>query len=128
MDNSSYKRAKNFRKLKRQLWLSFLLLPPALILITFIFLPMASALLYSVYDWNGLIRGDFVGLENFRKVLLDPERNWFFFNALKNNVLVFISLMVIQNGTALVIALFLAREPKGARFYQVVFFLSLIHI
>ena len=64
MDNSSYKRAKNFRKLKRQLWLSFLLLPPALILITFIFLPMASALLYSVYDWNGLIRGDFVGLEN----------------------------------------------------------------
>ena len=50
---------------------------------------MASALWYSVYDWNGLIRGEFVGLENFRKVLLDPERNWFFFNALKNNVLVF---------------------------------------
>ena len=90
MDNGSYKRAKNFRKLKRQLWLSFLLLPPALILITFIFLPMASALLYSVYDWDGLIRGDFVGLENFKKVLLDPDRNWFFFNALKNNVLVFI--------------------------------------
>ena len=101
MERSSYQRAKSFRKLKKQLWLLFLLLPPALILITFIFLPMASALWYSVYDWNGLIRGEFIGLENFRKVLLDPERNWFFFNALKNNVLVFVSLMIIQNGTVL---------------------------
>ena len=121
-----YQRAKIFRKLKKFLWLSFLLFPPALILITFIFLPMASALWYSVYEWNGLIRGEFIGLDNFRKVLLDPERNWFFFNALKNNILVFVSLMVIQNGTALVIALFLAREPKGARIYQVVFFLPVI--
>ena len=121
-----YQRAKIFRKLKKFLWLSFLLFPPALILTTFIFLPMASALWYSVYEWNGLIRGEFIGLDNFRKVLLDPERNWFFFNALKNNILVFVSLMVIQNGTALVIALFLAREPKGARIYQVVFFLPVI--
>lgn len=121
-----YQRAVSRRMRNRILWMGFLLLPPALILFTFVFLPMASALLFSVYDWNGLVRGEFVGLENFRKVLFDPNRNWFLFNAFKNNVIVFVTLMVVQNGLALVIAMLLAREPRGARFYQVVFFLPVI--
>ena len=121
-----YQRAVSRRRRNRILWMGFLLLPPALILFTFVFLPMASALLFSVYDWNGLVRGEFVGLENFRKVLFDPNRNWFLFNAFKNNVIVFVTLMVVQNGLALVIAMLLAREPRGARFYQVVFFLPVI--
>ncbi|KJY79664.1 sugar ABC transporter permease [Vibrio nigripulchritudo] len=114
------------RKRNRRLWLAFLLFPPAAILFVFVFLPMGSALWYSVYDWNGLIRGEFVGLQNFKDVLLDPNRNWYLFNALKNNVIVFVTLMIIQNGIALILALLLARDPKGGRFYQVVFFLPVI--
>ena len=125
-DTAFYARAIAKRKRNRLLWLVFLLFPPAAIMIVFVFLPMASALLYSVYDWNGLVRGEFVGLENFRTILFDPNRNWFLFNAFKNNVIVFVALMIVQNGTALVIAFFLAREPKGARVYQVVFFLPVI--
>ena len=121
-----YERAVARRRRNRLLWLAFLLLPPAAILSTFVFLPMASALLYSVYEWDGLVRGEFIGLENFRDVLLDPNRSWFLWNAFRNNAIVFATLMVVQNGTALVIAFLLAREPKGGRFYQVVFFLPVI--
>lgn len=126
MSERDYERAIARRKRNRVLWLAFLLLPPAAIMFTFVFLPMASAVLYSVYEWDGLVRGDFIGLENFRRVLFDPNRNWFLFNAFKNNVLVFITVMIVQNGLALLFALLLAREPKGHRFYQVVFFLPVI--
>ncbi|CCN38481.1 putative ABC-type sugar transport systems,permease component [Vibrio nigripulchritudo SO65] len=125
-DDLVIKREIARRKRNRRLWLAFLLFPPAAILFVFVFLPMGSALWYSVYDWNGLIRGEFVGLKNFKDVLLDPNRNWYLFNALKNNVIVFVTLMIIQNGIALILALLLARDPKGGRFYQVVFFLPVI--
>lgn len=126
MTDRDYERAIRLRWWRRRLWLAFLLLPPALVLFTFVFLPMASALWYSVYDWNGLVRGEFVGLENFRDVLFDPNRNWFLFNAFKNNVIVFVTLMIVQNGLALILALLLAREPRGNRFYQVVLFIPVI--
>ncbi|MDP2571899.1 sugar ABC transporter permease [Vibrio penaeicida] len=125
-DDLVIKREIARRKRNRRLWLAFLLFPPAAILFVFVFLPMGSALWYSVYNWNGLIKGEFVGLQNFKDVLLDPNRNWYLFNALKNNVIVFVTLMIIQNGIALILALLLARDPKGGRFYQVVFFLPVI--
>jgi len=126
MSERDYQRAIASRKRNRVFWLAFLLLPPAAIMFTFVFLPMASAVLYSVYQWDGLVRGDFIGLENFRRVLFDPNRNWFLFNAFKNNVIFFVVIMIVQNGLALLFAWILAREPKGHRFYQVVFFLPVI--
>ena len=123
---TDYQQAIAHRRRKRTIWIAFLLAPPALVMFTFVFLPMGSAVLYSVYDWDGLVRGDFIGLENFRQILFDPDKNQFLFNAFFNNVKVFISLMFIQNGLALVLAMLLAREPRGYRFYQVVFFLPVI--
>ena len=65
-----YRRASLRRTWIRRLWLTFLILPPAAIMAVFIFLPMASALWYSAYEWDGLVKGEFAGLKNFRKVLL----------------------------------------------------------
>jgi raffinose/stachyose/melibiose transport system permease protein len=126
MTETDFRRAVRVRTMRRNLWLVFLLLPPMAVMFIFIFLPMGSAVLYSVYDWDGLVRGDFVGLENFREILFDPNKSKFLFNAFKNNIIVFVSVMVVQNGLALVLALLLAREPRGYRFYQVVFFLPVI--
>ena len=121
-----YEQAKRKRARNLKLWLAFLLAPPAAILIIFVFLPMASAVLYSLYDWDGLVRKEFIGLENFADILFNPNKNKILFNAFGNNVKVFVSLMIVQNGIALVLALLLARNPRGYRFYQVVFFLPVI--
>lgn len=107
----------------RTLWLTALLLPPALFFLVFEIVPMASALVYSFYRWEGIGRVGFAGLDNFRRVLFEqPFRGWTI-NAFWNNVVVFVSLMVVQNGTALLLALLLGANPRGTRFYQVVFFL-----
>ncbi len=121
-----YAQAKRKRARNLKLWLAFLLAPPAAILIIFVFLPMASAVLYSLYDWDGLVRKEFIGLANFTDILFNPNKNTVLFNAFWNNVKVFVSLMIVQNGIALVLALLLARNPRGYRFYQVVFFLPVI--
>jgi len=121
-----YAQAKRKRARNLKLWLAFLLAPPAAILIIFVFLPMASAVLYSLYDWDGLVRKEFIGLENFADILFNPNKNKILFNAFGNNVKVFVSLMLVQNGIALVLALLLARNPRGYRFYQVVFFVPVI--
>ncbi len=126
MDDADYARAKRRRARNLKLWLAFLLAPPAAILIVFVFLPMASAVLYSLYEWDGLVRKEFIGLENFADILLNPNKNTLLFNAFWNNVKVFFSLMIVQNGIALVLALLLARNPRGYRFYQVVFFVPVI--
>ena len=126
MQSTDYDRAKRIRARNLKLWLAFLLAPPALLLIVFVFLPMASAVLYSFYDWDGLVRKEFVGFGNFSDILLNPNKNTILFNAFWNNVKVFVSLMIIQNGYALVLSLLLARNPRGYRFYQVVFFLPVI--
>ncbi len=126
MQTTDYDRAKRARARNLRLWLALLLAPPALILIVFVFLPMASAVLYSLYDWDGLARKEFIGLDNFADILFNPNKNTILFNAFWNNVKVFVSLMIVQNGIALVLALLLARNPRGYRFYQVVFFLPVI--
>ena len=114
------------RSMRRRLWLLFLLAPPVTVLIAFVFYPMATAILYSFYEWDGLIKGSFNGLGNYYNVLLKSPQNGYLLNAFTNNIVVFVTLMVVQNGLALVLAMFLAREPKGYRFYQVVFFLPVI--
>ena len=42
---------------------------------------------------------------------MDDGISWFLFNAFKNNVIVFTSVMILQNGLALVLAVLLARRP-----------------
>jgi len=107
----------------RTLWLAALLVPPAVFFLVFEIIPMASALVYSLYRWEGIGRGEFAGLYNFRRVLFEQPFQAWTINAFWNNVVVFLTLMVVQNGTALFLALLLGANPRGTRFYQVVFFL-----
>ncbi len=122
----TYTQAIAHRQRMRKFWLLFLLAPPMCIMIIFVFYPMASAVMYSFYHWDGLLKGEFVGLGNFYNVLFTAPTNKHLFNALGNNIIVFVALMVVQNGLALLLALLLSKQPRGYRFYQVVFFLPVI--
>lgn len=108
------------------LWIATLLAPALLIMAVFVLLPIASALAYSFYRWNGLARGEFVGLENFRLVLFqEPFASWTW-RAFQNNIIVFAALMIVQNGTAFLIAWLLLKALPGHRFHQVAIFLPVI--
>lgn len=66
----------------------------------------------------------FVGLDNFRAILLDPEGSAAFWNALRNNALFFAVHMVVQNPIGLVLAtLFSLKGLRWARTYRTLIFL-----
>ena len=111
------------RRHQRILWLAALLAPPAIFFCIFVVYPIVSALVFSLFEWQGVSRRGFAGLGNFQRLLgQQPFAGWTL-NAFVHNVIVFASLMVVQNGVALVLAWLLAYDPRGTRFYQVVFFL-----
>lgn len=112
--------------LGRRLWIAALLAPALIVVLVFVTAPLVSALLYSAFSWNGLARGDFVGLDNFRTVLFQEPFSTWTWNALRNNVIVFAALMVFQNGTAFLIAYLLLKGMPGHRFHQVAIFIPVI--
>src|SRR5262245_6047855 len=111
---------------RRVLWIAALLAPGLALMTTFVVVPLLSALAYSLFSWNGLARGDFAGLENFRLVLFQPPFSTWTWRALLHNVLVFAGLMVVQNGTAYLIAFALLKTLRGHRFHQVAVFLPVV--
>ena len=108
----------------RGLWITALIVPPLVFVALFIVYPIVSAFAYAFFDWQGLRRGDFVGLENFWTVLfVEPYRSWTI-NAFSHNVIVFFALMVLQNGLGFILAYALWRELPGARFHRIAVFLA----
>lgn len=109
-----------------RLWIAFLLAPGLLVMTVFIVVPLGSALAYSLYSWNGLARGGFAGLENFRMVLFqEPFASWTW-RAFSHNVIVFCGLMLAQNVVAYLIAFALLKGLPGHRFHQVAVFLPVV--
>lgn len=117
------KRVRLSPRATQTLWLATLLVPPTVFFLVFAVIPMLSALIYSFYRWEGMGRVGFAGFDNFRRVLFEQPFQGWTINAFWNNVIVFLTLMVVQNGMALFLAILLGGNPRGTRFYQVVFFL-----
>lgn len=110
----------------RGLWITALIVPPLAFVALFIVYPIVSAFAYAFFDWQGLRRGGFVGLDNFFTVLfVEPYRSWTI-NAFSHNVVVFFALMVLQNGLGFLLAYALWRELPGARFHRVAVFLPVV--
>ena len=89
---------------KRKIWVTFLIVPPLAFMTAFVVLPIISAMVYAFYDWQGLKRADFVGIRNFVDVLAREPWAPVTWRAFGHNVLVFITLMLIQNGFGFLLA------------------------
>jgi len=110
----------------RRWWLVFFLGPAIALFAAFITYPILSALAFSLYAWEGIGRRGFVGLANFARLFATFPYAGLLVNAFWHNVLVFIATMLLQNVTALGLAVLLARGPWGARGYRVIFFLPVM--
>ncbi|MBR9763944.1 MAG: sugar ABC transporter permease [Rhodobacteraceae bacterium] len=119
-------RTPRLRVSGRGLWITFLLVPPVVVMALFVIYPIFSALAYAFYDWQGLARGDFVGFANFEKVLFQQPFAATTWNAFKNNIFVFFALMIIQNGLGFILAYALWRDLPGARFHRIAVFLPVV--
>ena len=111
---------------RKGLWILFFVFPGIVIVTTFILLPLFISLFNSFFDWKQLIRSDFVGLENFRKIFFAYPYRQRFFNAIGNNVRWLTINILIQNSIGLLFGYVLSRKIPGHGFFKRVFFIPVL--
>ncbi|MFA4134193.1 sugar ABC transporter permease [Brevibacillus sp. BD137] len=115
---------KSIRTKGQVRWLIHLFPLPALVIYTlFVVYPIFSAFLYSLYDWNGIKRGVFVGLQNFITLFTVEPFNEMFWNAFRHNVFYFVVEMIVQNGIAFGLAFLIYRKIRGSGFLKIAYFM-----
>lgn len=107
-------------------WIVFFITPGLLVVGTFILLPLFMSLYNSLFSWKQLVRLDFVGLENFRRLLTTFPYQQRFFNAMKNNLVWFLATTLIQNSFGLLFGYLLSRNLPGAQFFKRIFFIPVL--
>jgi len=107
----------------RALWVAAFLAPAVLLFSVIVAYPILSALAYSLFQWDGIVRGGYVGLANFQRLLTQYPYSVRMLTALWHNVWAFVLTMGVQNGLGLVFAVLLAGRAWGARLYRAIFFM-----
>ena len=114
------------KDLRKGLWIALFVLPGLVIVCTVILLPLFMSLFNSLFGWNQLLRGDFVGLDNFRKVFGTEPYKTRFLNALGNNLRWFAVTMAVQNTLGLLFGYLLSRRIAGHEFFKRVIFIPVL--
>src|SRR3989337_101557 len=70
------------QRIQEALWGYLLITPNFLIILVFTFIPVFFALYMSMTDWNILSDPNFIGLENYEKIISDPLARQTFINTL----------------------------------------------
>lgn len=109
---------------RAQVRLAVALVTPAVILVVVFFLyPLASAIYYSLIDFNGVDPSPpFVGLSNYVQMFQDPE----VWHALRNNLIWIVIGTISPIVIGFVLALMIWSVRRGARIYRLMFFLPYV--
>ena len=99
-------------------------LAPALLIYTvFMIWPLIDSLRLSMFAASGPRTGQFIGLDNYRLLLGDPQWAPRFWGALRNNLVFFAIHMLVQNPIGLLLAVLLnARVLRGRTIYRTLLF------
>lgn len=100
-------------------------LPALAIYVLFVVYPLITSLWGSLFDWQGLRQGSFIGLDNFGRLFEDGNRERVT-GAFAHNVAWFAGVMLVQNVLGLLIAYVLFLRGRRYRFFQSVFFFPAI--
>lgn len=97
------------------------ILPAFVLYAIFMVYPLVQALIFSTYEFNGLVRGEFIGLQNFEQLFTRYPISEQLPEAFLHNVYFFVGTMLIQNTLGLLFAVLLHRPRFGKRFFRTVF-------
>lgn len=110
------------RKLQEILPPLLFLAPAGLILIVLMGIPMVSAILLSLQQWNGMTDAVWVGLKNYTAL---PRDRWFL-NALTNTAVFTVATVVFKATIPLLIAVLLNTGIKGSTAFRTLYFMPVI--
>jgi ABC-type sugar transport system permease subunit len=112
-----------FRQLKHQWRIYLLLLPTVALVATFAYYPAISAFQHAFYRWNGDDIAVWVGIENFKEALRDPQLGKAF-----GIVLIFIASNFVKMIPSIITAVVIHRmiSDKSRYLYRVLFVIPMI--
>jgi len=100
---------------------------PAFILYTiFMIVPIIFAMFYSFFNWNGIGDMTFIGLDNFKRLLTEPRMSRIFFNALGNNFVYLLCVMILITPIQLFFAYVLNIKIRAHKYLQLMLFLPYV--
>jgi raffinose/stachyose/melibiose transport system permease protein len=118
-DVMSQAAAKPLRKRLRKLTPYLFVAPALLIYGSFVIYPMLDSLYVSFTNWDGMAEEyQFVGLDNYRKILADPVSVL----ALKNNIVWTVVMLAVPTILGLLLALGLNRNIRGKTLFRSFFY------
>ncbi|MFM8523828.1 MAG: carbohydrate ABC transporter permease [Actinomycetota bacterium] len=106
-------------------WIIAFITPAMILTVIFTLVPAFTLLSYSLYGWESFKRGDFVGFTNFERLSNFPFRGDFV-GAFRNNVIVFVTLFLVQTSVGMILALAIYRLRRGKKLFQAIVFLPVI--
>ena len=98
-------------------------LPILVINVVVVLGPALSAIYYSMTSWTGIGEAEWIGLDNFRRLLFDDPSFW---HAFRNNLIWLAMFLTVPIALALVSASLLAPLRRGALIYRMGLFLPYV--
>ncbi|WP_096436440.1 carbohydrate ABC transporter permease [Alteribacter populi] len=118
--NQNIVRGQRNNKIKRFAVIASFLSPALILYGVFMLYPMADAVRYSLFDWNGASPTmNFVGIENYARLATDT----LFFRALGNNLLWVVLSLTLMVIPTLVLAVLISKVKRGKTFFRAAFYL-----
>ena len=108
---------------KNRKWLILFAAPAVIIFGIIIIIPLFQTFYYSMFEWNGIKLGEFLGTGNYRKLFSSREIN----TSLINSIVYAVFLVIYQVGLGTFFAFLLTQSKiRGAVFFRNVYFVPVL--
>ncbi|MBK9739340.1 MAG: sugar ABC transporter permease [Actinobacteria bacterium] len=103
-------------------------LPALLLLALFVLVPFVMAFVLSMQNvrLDGARPNVWMGLEQYRRILLDPDTSSVFYRSLLNNFIFALIVVPIQTALAVGLAVMVNQKLKGIAIFRTIFFLPVV--
>nr|WP_308741895.1 sugar ABC transporter permease [uncultured Anaerocolumna sp.] len=109
---------------RNKIAISLFMFPAVVLFATIIIIPIFMSSYYSLLDWDGITKGIFVGLDNFKELFTSKSAG--FPKTIGNAMLLAVLSTFIQLPISLFFAIILGKGVKGEKFYVAVFFIPVL--
>ncbi len=105
----------------RSVFIGVCVAPAVILFFIFMIIPTFNVFKMSLYKWGGFSNNkQFVGLENFQKLMTDTT----FLRTFQNSILLVVCVTVITMALSLIFAAIISREKiKGENFFRIIFYI-----
>jgi len=107
---------------RKSIWVCFFLLPSLAGMISFALVPILASLGLTLYEWDLLTPPQFVGLDNFERLLHDKN----FWTALAHTLYFIAGYIPLVMVLALAVAVVLNRNVRGQTLFRTAFFIPVV--